>query len=86
MPSIPFRAVQRLPRRFNPLRIRRFFRTGLPPSARKGSCHILFRVLLVSRISLSLSKPAQSLKGQFGPNGALYDGWESRRHNPDCDW
>lgn len=30
--------------------------------------------------------PAQSLKGQFGPNGALYDGWESRRHNPTYDW
>lgn len=30
--------------------------------------------------------PAESLKGQFGPNGALYDGWESRRHNPTYDW
>ncbi|EHS63942.1 uncharacterized protein PGTG_21958 [Puccinia graminis f. sp. tritici CRL 75-36-700-3] len=26
------------------------------------------------------------LSGQFGPNGALYDGWESRRHNPSHDW
>lgn len=26
------------------------------------------------------------MKGQFGPNGALYDGWESRRHNPAYDW
>lgn len=26
--------------------------------------------------------PAISLKGQFGPKGALYDGWETRRHNP----
>lgn len=25
--------------------------------------------------------PAVSLKGQFGPKGALYDGWETRRHN-----
>ncbi|RXK38566.1 allantoicase [Tremella mesenterica] len=30
--------------------------------------------------------PSVSLKGQFGPNGALYDGWESRRHNPAYDW
>ncbi|KAH9954136.1 allantoicase [Russula dissimulans] len=35
---------------------------------------------------LLLPEPSQSLKGQFGPNGALYDGWETRRHNPDCDW
>lgn len=31
-------------------------------------------------------KPAPSMKGQFGPNGALYSGWETRRHNPDYDW
>ncbi|KAK2464240.1 hypothetical protein APHAL10511_003697 [Amanita phalloides] len=31
-------------------------------------------------------EPAASLKGQFGPNGALYSGWESRRHNPTYDW
>ncbi|KAL7412259.1 galactose-binding domain-like protein [Mrakia frigida] len=30
--------------------------------------------------------PAPSLKGQFGPNGSLFSGWESRRHNPDHDW
>ncbi len=31
--------------------------------------------------------PPLSLKGQFGPKGALYDGWETRRHNaPDSDW
>lgn len=35
---------------------------------------------------LLLVEPAQSLKGQFGPNGALYSGWESRRHNPTFDW
>ncbi|KAH9978951.1 galactose-binding domain-like protein [Lactifluus volemus] len=35
---------------------------------------------------LLLPQPAKSLKGQFGPNGALYDGWETRRHNPDYDW
>ncbi|THH03435.1 hypothetical protein EW145_g6258 [Phellinidium pouzarii] len=29
---------------------------------------------------------APSLKGQFGPNGALYSGWETRRHNPTYDW
>ncbi|KAF8577107.1 Allantoicase [Ramaria rubella] len=31
-------------------------------------------------------EPAPSLKGSFGPNGALYSGWESRRHNPNFDW
>ena len=31
-------------------------------------------------------QPALSLKGQFGPNGALFDGWETRRHNPTFDW
>ncbi|KAL8280170.1 hypothetical protein RQP46_007500 [Phenoliferia psychrophenolica] len=30
--------------------------------------------------------PAVSMKGQFGPKGALFDGWESRRHNPSHDW
>ncbi|KAI9442507.1 galactose-binding domain-like protein [Lactarius indigo] len=35
---------------------------------------------------LLLVEPARSLKGQFGPNGALYDGWETRRHNPAHDW
>ncbi|CED85306.1 Allantoicase [Phaffia rhodozyma] len=31
-------------------------------------------------------EPSVSMKGQFGPNGALFSGWESRRHNPDHDW
>ncbi|KAG0695703.1 galactose-binding domain-like protein [Suillus ampliporus] len=31
-------------------------------------------------------EPAPSLKGQFGPNGALYNGWETRRHNTSYDW
>ncbi|KII92835.1 hypothetical protein PLICRDRAFT_51175 [Plicaturopsis crispa FD-325 SS-3] len=35
---------------------------------------------------LLLVEPAPSLKGQFGPKGALYSGWESRRHNPAHDW
>lgn len=26
------------------------------------------------------------MKGQFGPKGALFDGWETRRHNPTYDW
>ncbi len=31
--------------------------------------------------------PALSMKGQFGPAGALFDGWETRRHNPEpYDW
>lgn len=33
-----------------------------------------------------LYQPAPSLKGQFGPKGALFSGWESRRHNPNYDW
>ncbi|KAF7321678.1 putative allantoicase [Mycena kentingensis (nom. inval.)] len=36
--------------------------------------------------NLLLVEPAVSMKGQFGPNGALYSGWESRRHNPAYDW
>ncbi|KAI0645675.1 allantoicase [Trametes meyenii] len=35
---------------------------------------------------LLLVEPAPSLKGQFGPKGALFSGWESRRHNPAFDW
>ncbi|THH32281.1 hypothetical protein EUX98_g1912 [Antrodiella citrinella] len=35
---------------------------------------------------LLLVEPAPSLKGQFGPKGALFSGWETRRHNPDYDW
>ncbi|KAF7361671.1 putative allantoicase [Mycena venus] len=35
---------------------------------------------------LLLVESAPSLKGQFGPKGALYSGWESRRHNPAYDW
>jgi allantoicase len=33
-----------------------------------------------------IDKPSVSMKGQFGPTGALYDAWESRRHNPSFDW
>ncbi|KAK6908360.1 allantoicase [Kwoniella mangroviensis CBS 8507] len=39
-----------------------------------------------SRHNLLKPNPSISMKGQFGPNGALYDGWESRRHNPSFDW
>ncbi|KAF9529194.1 Allantoicase [Crepidotus variabilis] len=35
---------------------------------------------------LLLVEPAPSMKGQFGPNGALYSGWETRRHNSTYDW
>ncbi|KAL4080245.1 galactose-binding domain-like protein [Scleroderma yunnanense] len=35
---------------------------------------------------LLLVEPPHSLQGQYGPNGALYSGWESRRHNPTHDW
>ncbi|OCH95129.1 allantoicase [Obba rivulosa] len=35
---------------------------------------------------LLLVEPPPSLKGQFGPKGALYSGWETRRHNPTHDW
>lgn len=35
----------------------------------------------------AIGQPSKSLAGQFGPKGALYDGWETRRHNaPDHDW
>lgn len=37
-------------------------------------------------VNLIKPAPAVFLKGQFGPKGALYDGWETRRHNPDYDW
>lgn len=40
----------------------------------------------MSRNNLIKAHPAESMKGQFGPYGALYDGWESRRHNPTYDW
>nr|ODN79211.1 allantoicase [Cryptococcus depauperatus CBS 7841] len=39
-----------------------------------------------SKDNLIKVSPPISLKGQFGPNGALYDGWESRRHNSTYDW
>ncbi|WWC62399.1 allantoicase [Kwoniella dejecticola CBS 10117] len=39
-----------------------------------------------SKDNLIKPGPSISMKGQFGPNGALYDGWESRRHNPTFDW
>lgn len=31
-------------------------------------------------------EPAPSFNGQFGPKGALYSGWETRRHNESFDW
>lgn len=43
--------------------------------------------LLTSRVLVKRRKqPSVSMKGQFGPNGALFDGWESRRHNQSYDW
>lgn len=30
--------------------------------------------------------PAVSHKGTFKPTGAVFDGWETRRHNPTHDW
>ncbi|ODV89554.1 hypothetical protein CANCADRAFT_140644 [Tortispora caseinolytica NRRL Y-17796] len=30
--------------------------------------------------------PPVSHKGQFSFTGAVFDGWETRRHNPDHDW
>lgn len=51
------------------------------------SCWTLARPSELLMLSGSLaSQPSQSLKGQFGPKGALFDGWESRRHNPSYDW
>ena len=37
-------------------------------------------------LNLYNKQSAPSLKGQFGSNGALYSGWETRRHNPTYDW
>lgn len=37
-------------------------------------------------INLLQVEPSVSMKGQFGPSGALYNGWETRRHNPGHDW
>ncbi|KAK1218815.1 Allantoicase [Marasmius sp. AFHP31] len=57
-----------------------------------SSCAIGGRVLSVSDEFFAAAshllhvEPAPSLKGQFGPNGALYSGWESRRHNAAYDW
>lgn len=31
-------------------------------------------------------QPPVSLAKQYGPNGELYSGWETRRHNPTYDW
>jgi allantoicase len=43
--------------------------------------------LIVRAHPISSVQPAPSLKGQFGPNGALFSGWESRRHNESgVDW
>lgn len=50
----------------------------LPPaSAYRSGSHL---------ISDACQQPAVNMKGQFGPAGALFDGWETRRHNPDHDW
>ncbi|OAX42298.1 allantoicase [Rhizopogon vinicolor AM-OR11-026] len=35
---------------------------------------------------LLLVEPPASLAKQYGPNGELYSGWETRRHNPTYDW
>jgi allantoicase len=35
---------------------------------------------------LILVEAPPNLKGQFGPKGALFSGWETRRHNADHDW
>ncbi|KAH7919925.1 allantoicase [Leucogyrophana mollusca] len=35
---------------------------------------------------LILVEPPPSLAGQYGSNGELYSGWETRRHNPSHDW
>lgn len=47
---------------------------------------VSFRIHVPVGSNNRLPQPAPSLKGQFGPNGALYSGWESRRHNPTYDW
>lgn len=82
-----FRVIQRLAWRLGCVYIRPVFCRGFSPHPPRGNnVYVLFRLTSVLWITRSASKPAQSLKGQFGPNGALYDGWETRRHNPDFDW
>jgi hypothetical protein len=65
------------------LGFRRVFRRSSKPSQGRGKAADYgdMRYLLMFD-----SQPAPSLKGQFGPNGALYSGWESRRHNSSYDW
>ena len=47
---------------------------------------VSFHILIPDGSNDWSPQPAPSLKGQFGQNGALYSGWESRRHNPTYDW
>jgi hypothetical protein len=82
-----FRVIQCLAWRFGCVYIRPVFRRGFSPHPPRGNnVYVLFSLTSVLWITRSAFKPAQCLKGQFGPNGALYDGWETRRHNPDFDW
>jgi len=64
--------------------LRRLFCRSIP-SARSGSALTSSLCSRLNLIGIAL-QPAPSLKGQFGPKGALYSGWESRRHNPTHDW
>ncbi|KAH8093946.1 allantoicase [Cristinia sonorae] len=51
-----------------------------------GSIQSVSDEFFADAFHLLLVEPALSLKGQFGPKGALFSGWETRRHNPDHDW
>ncbi|KZT08359.1 allantoicase [Laetiporus sulphureus 93-53] len=60
--------------------------TELSSVALGGSVVSVSDEFFAEAFHLLLVEPAPSLKGQFGPKGALFSGWESRRHNPTYDW
>ncbi|KAM0746786.1 Allantoicase [Meredithblackwellia eburnea MCA 4105] len=58
----------------------------LSSNALGASIHSVSDEFFAEASNLLKPSPAISMKGQFGPNGALFDGWESRRHQHDHDW
>ncbi|KIM26906.1 hypothetical protein M408DRAFT_330280 [Serendipita vermifera MAFF 305830] len=84
-------SVQKSENHFDHLPIQEFARLS-SAATEISSVALGGRVLSVSddffaeAYHLLLVEPAPSLKGQYGPKGALFSGWESRRHNPLYDW
>ncbi|KZT42454.1 Allantoicase [Sistotremastrum suecicum HHB10207 ss-3] len=60
--------------------------TELSSVALGGSIVSVSDEFFAEAVNLLKVEPAPSMKGQFGPNGALYSGWETKRHNPTYDW